>query len=91
MQELQYSEAFDYLFHGHTHAAADRLAGPTCVINPGALQRVSVPTFVILDLQSGEAETVEVRPCSDLAAPLAAIRANPRDEALGGSREITIP
>jgi putative phosphoesterase len=62
LQELQYSEAFDYVFHGHTHVAADRLAGPTRVINPGALQRVSVPTFVILDLRSGEAETVEVRP-----------------------------
>ena len=62
LQELLYSEAFDYVFHGHTHAAVDRYAGPTRLINPGALQRVSVPTFVILDLQTGEAETVEVRP-----------------------------
>jgi putative phosphoesterase len=60
LQELEYSEAFDYLFHGHTHVAADRKAGPTRVINPGALQRVSVPTFVVLDLASGDAETVEV-------------------------------
>jgi putative phosphoesterase len=61
LQELEYSEAFDYLFHGHTHVAADRRAGPTRVINPGALQRVAVPTFVVLDLAIGETETVEAR------------------------------
>jgi putative phosphoesterase len=60
LQELKQSEAFDYLFHGHTHVAADHFAGTTRVINPGALQRVGVPTFVVLDLNSGEAETVEV-------------------------------
>lgn len=60
LQELEYSEAFDYLFHGHTHVAVDRRAGPTRVINPGAMQRVTVPTFVVLDLASGESVTVEV-------------------------------
>jgi putative phosphoesterase len=60
LQDLEYSEEYDYLFHGHTHVAVDRQAGPTRVINPGALQRVAVPTFVILDLVSGEAEQIEV-------------------------------
>ena len=61
LRELEQSGAFDYLFHGHTHVAADRTAGRTRIINPGALQRVQVPTFVVLDLESGKAETVEVR------------------------------
>ena len=60
LRDLEHSGRFDYLFHGHTHVAADHFAGTTRVINPGALQRVGVPTFVVLDLNSGEAETVEV-------------------------------
>jgi predicted phosphodiesterase len=62
LQDLEYSEAYDYLFHGHTHAESDRRSGPTRVINPGALQRVAVPTFIILDLVSGAVERLEVGP-----------------------------
>lgn len=61
LQDLEYSEAYDYLFHGHTHVAIDRIAGPTRVINPGAMQRVTVPTFVVLDLVNGVGQRVEVQ------------------------------
>jgi putative phosphoesterase len=60
LADLERSGAFDYLFHGHTHQADDRRSGPTRVINPGALQRARPKTFVVLDLASGEAESVEV-------------------------------
>jgi putative phosphoesterase len=58
--DLLQSETFDYLFHGHTHQAEDRQHGPTRIINPGALHRARPKTFVILDLTSGEAESVVV-------------------------------
>lgn len=51
---------FDYLFYGHTHQAEQHRAGPTQVVNPGALHRAAVKTFVILDLESGGLETVIV-------------------------------
>ncbi|MFO0925749.1 MAG: YfcE family phosphodiesterase [Gemmataceae bacterium] len=60
LHDLVQSGAYDYLFHGHTHHAVDRQAGPTRVINPGALQRARVKTFVVLDPASGVAETVTV-------------------------------
>jgi putative phosphoesterase len=60
LHDLENSEQFDYLFHGHTHQAADRTSGPTRVINPGALHRARPKTFVILDLATGQRESVEV-------------------------------
>jgi putative phosphoesterase len=51
---------YDYLFHGHTHIARDEQTGRTRVINPGALFRARPKTFVVLDLESGEAESVIV-------------------------------
>jgi predicted phosphodiesterase len=60
LEDLERSGAFGYLFHRHTHQAADRPSGPTRVINPGALQRARPKTFVVLDLASGEAESVVV-------------------------------
>jgi uncharacterized protein len=51
---------FDYLFYGHTHVAAERRTGDTRVINPGALHRVREKTFLILNVPSGETETVVV-------------------------------
>jgi putative phosphoesterase len=58
MQEVEDSGHFDYLFHGHTHVAADRRNGPTRVINPGALHRAKPKTFVVLDLASGAVESI---------------------------------
>jgi uncharacterized protein len=60
MREVEHSGDFDYLFYGHTHVADERQTGPTRVINPGALHRVRQKTFVVLDLESGEVETVVV-------------------------------
>jgi putative phosphoesterase len=60
MRELLQSEAFDYLFHGHTHQARDETVGRTRVINPGALHRARPKTFVVLDLDTGLAESIIV-------------------------------
>jgi uncharacterized protein len=51
---------FDFVFHGHTHIAKEHRVGKTRVINPGALQRVAVRTFVLLELPSGVVESVTV-------------------------------
>jgi putative phosphoesterase len=60
LHDLENAGHYDYLFHGHTHVAVDRLAGPTRVINPGALHRAAVKTFVILDLATGQVESIVV-------------------------------
>jgi uncharacterized protein len=60
MNDLRTSGAFAYLFHGHTHFAMDRQLGATRVINPGALQRAAIKTFVVLDTATGAAESVVV-------------------------------
>jgi uncharacterized protein len=58
LQEVEESGHFDYLFHGHTHVAADRRNGPTRVINPGALHRAKPKTFIVLDLATDTAESI---------------------------------
>jgi uncharacterized protein len=60
LHDLEHADTFDFLFHGHTHVAAEHRTGRTRIINPGALQRVARRTFLVLDLPSGEAESVEV-------------------------------
>jgi putative phosphoesterase len=60
LHDLEHADAFDFLFHGHTHIAKEHRTGRTRVINPGALQRVAVRTFVLLDLHSGAVESVSV-------------------------------
>jgi putative phosphoesterase len=60
LADLEAAGCYDYLFHGHTHVAVDRMAGRTRVINPGALHRAKVKTFVVLDVVAGSAETVAV-------------------------------
>ena len=60
MNDLRTGGEFAYLFHGHTHFAMDRQFGPTRVINPGALQRAAIKTFVVLDTATGKAESVVV-------------------------------
>src|SRR5262245_39150419 len=59
-QQLEASGKYDYLFYGHTHVAEQHQTGPTRVINPGALHRARPKTFVILDLATGEAESIEI-------------------------------
>lgn len=58
--DLEHADAFDFLFHGHTHIAKEHRTGKTRVINPGALQRVAVRTFLLLDLPGGDVENVTV-------------------------------
>jgi putative phosphoesterase len=57
---LEQAGCYDYLFHGHTHVAEDRRNGPTRIINPGALHRARVKTFVVLDPASGVVESIVV-------------------------------
>ena len=51
---------FDYLFYGHTHCAERHLTGRTHVINPGAVHRARPKTCLVLDLITGDTETLEV-------------------------------
>jgi putative phosphoesterase len=58
--ELEASDAFDYLFYGHTHVREEHRTGKTRVINPGALQRARPKSFAILDVATDNVEIVEV-------------------------------
>jgi putative phosphoesterase len=58
LAEVEDSGHFDFLFHGHTHVAAECRTGPTRVINPGALHRARPKTFIILDLATGAVESI---------------------------------
>jgi putative phosphoesterase len=60
LSDLEHAGTLDFLFHGHTHVAKEHRTGKTRVINPGAIQRVAVRTFLLLDLPSGDTETVTV-------------------------------
>lgn len=60
LTDLEWMDHFDYLFHGHSHIAGERRRGKTRIINPGALHRVRQKTFAILDLATGELESVLV-------------------------------
>jgi len=60
LRDLVNSEAFDFVFHGHTHIADEHRVGRTRVINPGALHRAVPKTFKLLDLPAGLVETVTV-------------------------------
>jgi putative phosphoesterase len=60
LHDLEHSGAFDFVFYGHTHQAAERRTGATRVINPGALHRARPKTFVVLDLATREVESVTV-------------------------------
>jgi len=60
LRDLERSDAFQFIFHGHTHVAAERRSGTARVINPGALHRVQTKTFIILDLATGEVESIAV-------------------------------
>ena len=60
LHDLEHADTFDFLFYGHTHVAKEHRTGKTRVITPGALERVARRSFLILDLPSGETETVTV-------------------------------
>ena len=60
IRDVERSGYYDFLFYGHTHQAEEHRSGPTRVINPGALHRARPKTFVVLDLNSREVESVTV-------------------------------
>jgi putative phosphoesterase len=60
LQDIENSGQFEYLFYGHTHHAEQHRTGSTLVVNPGALHRARPKTFVVLDLETGDCETVIV-------------------------------
>ena len=60
MRDVERSGYYDFLFYGHTHQAEEHLTGPTRVINPGALHRARPKTFIMLDLDSRNVESVTV-------------------------------
>ncbi|MEQ8787612.1 MAG: YfcE family phosphodiesterase [Pirellulaceae bacterium] len=51
--------AFDLLCHGHTHRQARQQAGPTLVLNPGALYRARPHSLAVVDLPSLEVAVLE--------------------------------
>lgn len=61
LRDLERSNCFDYLFYGHTHVAEQHRSGRTLVVNPGAMFKMESKRFVILNLKSGEIESVLVR------------------------------
>jgi putative phosphoesterase len=61
LRELEHSDCYDYLFYGHTHVAERHRTGRTLVINPGALFKGNRTSLAILDVASGEVESVVLR------------------------------
>ncbi len=59
-RSLEHSGHYDFLFYGHSHHAEQHRTGPTLVVNPGALHRARPKTFMILDLSTGNLESVAV-------------------------------
>jgi putative phosphoesterase len=59
-RELEQSDTYDFLFYGHSHRAESHRTGRTLVLNPGALFRARPRTLAILDLASGQVESVVV-------------------------------
>jgi predicted phosphodiesterase len=60
MRQVEDDGRHAFLFYGHTHQAREHHTGRTRVINPGALHRARPKAFVVLDLASGELESVQV-------------------------------
>jgi putative phosphoesterase len=60
LRDGERSGLYDFLFYGHTHQAAEHRSGSTRVLNPGALHRARPKTFLILDLEDREVESVTV-------------------------------
>jgi putative phosphoesterase len=59
-EELIAADAFDFVFYGHSHVAEQHKVGRTRVVNPGALHRAAVKTFVLLELPAGTLESITV-------------------------------
>ena len=61
IEELTKNNEVDYIFYGHLHKVDVRQINQTTVINPGESGGwVEKPYFIILDILTGEHETVEL-------------------------------
>ena len=60
LHELEDSGRFDFIFYGHTHRAEQHRTGRTLVVNPGALHRARPKSFLLLDPETGDLESVVV-------------------------------
>jgi putative phosphoesterase len=60
MRDVIESDYFDFVFYGHTHHAEQHRVGRTLVVNPGALHRARIKTFMVLDVSTRELESIEV-------------------------------
>jgi len=60
LQQTVRSGQWDVVCYGHTHVAAKFSAGPTLVVNPGAIQRTSCPSVAVLDLPSCEVTQIDI-------------------------------
>jgi putative phosphoesterase len=60
LQDLERSGHFDFIFYGHSHRAEQHRQGPSLIVNPGALHRARVKTFVVLDLDTSRLESIVV-------------------------------
>ena len=49
---------YDLVCYGHTHEAEQHQAGPTLVLNPGALYRADPHSFAVVDLVTMEARHI---------------------------------
>lgn len=59
LSRLESSGEYDFVFYGHTHRAESHLTGKTLVVNPGAMTRVKVKTFALVDLSNAGVEWVK--------------------------------
>ena len=60
MRDVIESDYFDFVFYGHTHVAKQHRVGRTLVVNPGALHRAKIKTFMVLDVSTRQLESVPV-------------------------------
>jgi hypothetical protein len=60
LDEMIRSKAFDWIFTGHTHQAAEQKIGHTRIINPGALHRASTPSIAVVDLAADTVRWIEL-------------------------------
>ena len=59
-RELEQNGAFDYVFYGHSHRPEAHVTGTTLVLNPGALHRARPKTVALVDVATGEWESLVV-------------------------------
>lgn len=61
IEEMIEAQLYDYIFHGHTHIQRDERYGRTRVINPGALYRAKIYSYVTIDISNDKVTYLQVR------------------------------